>query len=175
MKYTIWGHCGTGKTTMATKISSSLNIDMLDLDSIALKENWQFVGEEEFKSKVKEFIKRDSYVISGSWRFVLGDLILDDADVIVVLKLSYYTNMKAIIIRTIKNLISGEELHGGNKETFKNAFLSKDSIIYFCHKNYKKRIKDSIEIENKYPEKVVVLTSFKQYEQYMNELILTRT
>lgn len=167
MKYYIWGHCGTGKTTLAEKLSTQQQIPMLDLDSIAFKENWQFVGAESFIENVDQFIKHDSYVISGSWQNVLGDKVLDDADVIIILSLNYFTNMWAITKRTLMRVITQKEIHGGNKETFKTAFLSKDSMIYFCHQNYQKRQQDAINIQNKYPEKTIVLTNYKQYEQYL--------
>jgi hypothetical protein len=65
--------------------------------------------------------------------------VLERADVVVWLDLPRRVWLPRLIRRTIRRIVRREELWSGNRETFRNAFLSRDSLLLFALRNYPRR------------------------------------
>jgi adenylate kinase family enzyme len=115
----------------------------VELDSIFHQPGWTPIGEEEFRAQVQEATRRDRWVIDGNYS-VVRDIVWDRADTVVWFDLSYATVMTRTVRRTVRRVISREELWNGNKEPFSNLWSLKPekSIIAWSatrHGVYRRR------------------------------------
>ena len=81
MKIVILGTTGSGKTTLARKISKELGIPHVELDALNWDPNWQQVDDVLFRDRVKEAISGEKWVVDGNYSRAGHDLIWPRADV----------------------------------------------------------------------------------------------
>ena len=67
-KILIIGSCGAGKSTLAKKISDKLNLPLIGLDQNYWLPNWQRPLREDFRTKVKELVKNDKWIMEGNYQ-----------------------------------------------------------------------------------------------------------
>lgn len=84
-KISIIGRTASGKTTLANKISKLLNIQVYHLDQIGWKDNRVFAPQDEIIEKVKEILKKDSWIIDGSMhRSKTLEMRMESSDMIIL-------------------------------------------------------------------------------------------
>ncbi len=136
MKINLVGNCGVGKTTTALKISKKYQIPCLDLDNIVFIDNWQYAEVETIKEKIIEFQKHEDYIIVGDFQFLIGDIVIQDVDCQIEMQINYFKNMYRVTRRSLIRAFKKTKIHNNNYETFHQHFCTKDSMIYYTHKNY---------------------------------------
>ncbi len=68
MKIAIIGFSGSGKSTLASKLSQFYHIDVLYLDTIFFKPNWEERNKQEFEGLIQQFMDtHDSWIIEGNY------------------------------------------------------------------------------------------------------------
>ena len=137
-RISVIGTSGSGKTTFAGKLAEILRIPHVELDSLNWAANWTTVPKDVFRSRVREAIKADSWVVDGNYSKDARDLIWERADTIVWLNYSLSIIIYRLVRRTIRRIISREECCNGNRESLRGA-LSRDSIILWALQTYKRR------------------------------------
>lgn len=130
---------GSGGTTLAKALAVRLNVPFHELDALFWQPNWKEPEVEEFRSRVAAVVATEEWVIDGSYQSKVGDLVLRSADVVVWLDLPMHVWLPRLLRRTISRAISGDELWAGNRESLRSAFLSRDSLILFTLKHYRRR------------------------------------
>jgi len=65
MRLHITGNAGSGKTTLARKLSQALGIPVASLDSVVWKEGWIAASKEERALGEEQLVVRDSWIIEG--------------------------------------------------------------------------------------------------------------
>ena len=80
----IVGCAGCGKSTLAAKLGSKLNIPILYLDTIYWKANWQEEDKEVFVNKQKEMIAKPEWILDGNYRDTL-EMRLESCDTVIFL------------------------------------------------------------------------------------------
>jgi adenylate kinase family enzyme len=139
----IIGTSCSGKSTLAKTLSNKLGIVHYELDHYFWKEHWTESTKEEFTKKVKDIIEEKNWVICGNYSKV-REIIWSKATDIIWLdypfQLVLFRSIKRSFIRSLKK----EKVCNGNIETFKQSFFSKESIILWVIKTYKRR-------KNEYP------------------------
>ena len=113
------GSSGSGKTTLAADIADALGIPHLELDSIHHLANWEPIDTELFRSKVSEFTSGDRWVVDGNYSKV-RDVIWARADTVVFLDFPRWRVMARLVPRTLRRMVTREELWNGNREQFSN-------------------------------------------------------
>jgi adenylate kinase family enzyme len=129
----------SGKTTLGRELASRLGAPFHELDAFNHGPNWTEATAEELRSRVAPLVAEARWVIDGSYRSKLGDLVLEHADVVVWLDLPRRVWFPRLVRRTVSRIVRREELWSGNRETFRNAFLSRDSLLLFALRNYPRR------------------------------------
>ena len=123
------GSSCAGKTTLAQRLAQELGIHHIQLDAINWLPNWQERDSEEFLAILeKEVTTHPDWVIDGNYsrsRHVTWPR----AEVVVWLNYSYPVVLWRAVRRTFRRVLTREALYSGNVETFRNTFLSKDSIL----------------------------------------------
>ncbi len=61
----VTGNAGAGKTTVATKLSKALDLELIGLDAVVWKAGWQLTPREERQQKEAEIAARPSWVVDG--------------------------------------------------------------------------------------------------------------
>jgi adenylate kinase family enzyme len=135
------GTSGSGKTHVAKAIAAKLGIKYICNDSLIWRANWELVLKSERRPAFAEATDCDAWVIDGNVTTTTSPenaLLLERADTILWLDLPRRTVFKQVILRTIKRVLTREELWHGNRETLRTSFLSKESIIVWSIQTYPK-------------------------------------
>ena len=133
----IVGTSGCGKSTAGKLIAKKLGYPYVELDEIQWKPNWTESTEEELVSNLERSLEGEFWVLDGNysrtvpikWRRVQWVVWLD---------FPYWLTLYQVISRTIRRSTTKETLWAGNRESLRKAFLSRDSIIWWCLTNLSK-------------------------------------
>ncbi len=122
-RVSVIGVSGSGKTTVARRLSSALDVPHLELDSLFHQPTWTPMPDAEFRRRVSDFVRGDSWVVDGNYAsHGVAELVWAKADTIVWLDLPRSTVMRKVISRTIRRAATRETLWNGNKEPWSNFF-----------------------------------------------------
>ena len=108
----------------------------VELDALNHGPGWVEATALELRARVAPIVADDAWVIDGGYRHKLGDLVLEAADTVVWLDLPRRQWVPRLVRRTLRRILHREELWGGNRETFRNAFLRRDGLLRFAWRNY---------------------------------------
>jgi adenylate kinase family enzyme len=132
------GTSGSGKTTLARRLSRALGIPHVELDALHWEPNWVEASDEVFRERVIKELKGDTWVVDGNYSKV-RDIAWNRADTVVWLDYSLLVMLWRLTLRTFRRVFHKVELWGGNRESLRTAFLSKDSIFLWVLTTYKRR------------------------------------
>jgi adenylate kinase family enzyme len=138
-KIAVVGTSGSGKTTVAQCLAEHHGVPHVELDALHWGPNWTPPSVEEFRARVEQALASPGWVADGSYYGKLGDYVLERADFIVWLDLPFRTVARRIWSRTMRRIRTGEELWGGNRETWRDAFLSRDSLFVWVVRTHRAR------------------------------------
>ena len=130
---------GCGKTTFGQALAARLGVSFHELDAIHHQAGWTELDAEELRRRVEPLVASEAWVIDGSYRSKLGDLVLEAADTVVWLDLPRRVWLPRLLARTLRRVVMREELWNGNRESLRTALLSRDSLILFALRNEKPR------------------------------------
>jgi adenylate kinase family enzyme len=134
------GSSGSGKTTMARRISTALDVPHVELDGVFHQPEWTPLSDEAFVASVAAVAAEDAWVVCGNYRRV-ADLLVDRADTAVLFDLPRWIVMSRIVRRTLGRIVRHEELWNGNRERWRNFFTldPEESVIVFAWKKHAAR------------------------------------
>jgi len=144
------GTTGSGKSTFSKALAEKLDCKYIQMDALFWKPNWGETPDEAFFTKIKQATS-------------------------VEIDYSYFRTLFQLLSRTINRAWTKQELWEGtgNISTFKKSFLSKDSIIIWFFKCYKKnKIRYAKLIESQELEGVtyIRLQSRKEAAEFLQHL-----
>ncbi len=134
----VMGNSCSGKTTLARQLSLALGAPHVELDAINWKPNWEARPAQEFRQLVSEAVAGERWVVDGNYS-VSRDIVWGRATAIVWLNYSFRVVLWRALYRTTRRAISREEMWSGNRETIRQAFFSRDSIILWAVAGYRRR------------------------------------
>lgn len=119
-----------GKTTLARALASKLSLAHIETDAIHHMPDWRSRPFEDTLSIVTERISAstDGWIIDGNYA-ALRPHVLPSVDTAIVIQLPFAVLFWRILVRTVTRAWSRRPIHGGNRESFKLAFASRDSIL----------------------------------------------
>jgi adenylate kinase family enzyme len=157
---------GNGGTRFARELASRLDVPFYELDALFWRPDWGETPADEFRALIEPIVASETWVIDGSYQGKLGDLVLRNAGLVVWLDLPMYVRLARLLRRTVERIVHREQLWTGNRETVRNAFFSRDSLIYFTLKWYRPR-------RRVYPERLAAFPSIRlrsraEVEQFLS-------
>lgn len=166
------GTSGSGKTTMARRLAEGLGVPHIELDALHWGPGWMPRSVEEFRQRTAEALASEAWTTDGNYSQV-RDLVWSRADTVVWLDLPLPVVLWRVILRTILRVARREELWGGNRENVRNSFFSRDSIILWALKTYRRRRREYPLLLSR-PEyghlRVVHLRSPRQARRWLREV-----
>jgi len=165
----VFGTTGSGKSWLAERLASRTGLRVVELDALFWGRDWQPAPVELFRHRVERETSGDGWIVVGNYGQV-RDLTWRAADTLIWLDLPLPIVMSRLVRRTIRRATTGEDLWGtGNRETLRNAFLSRNSILLWALKTHRKnRERFTLECEFLAREKRVVrLTTVREVERFV--------
>jgi adenylate kinase family enzyme len=120
-RISVVGNSGSGKTTLAAAIAAALNVPHLELDAVFHQAGWQPLETGLFRARVAEFVAADGWVVDGNYDKV-RDLVWERADTVVWIDLPRHVVMRQLVSRTLRRMMTRQELWNGNTESWRYLF-----------------------------------------------------
>ena len=127
-----------GKTTFAQALARVLNFPHVELDALHWQPNWIPRPPEGFRALTAEALAKDCWITDGNYGAV-RDLVWSRATTIIWLNYSFPVVLWRALVRTIRRVLTQEELYSGNRESLRMAFLSRESILWWVITTFHRR------------------------------------
>lgn len=95
------GSCGAGKSTLAKQIHSLTGLELIHLDQLYWKPNWEEPAKKEWEQIVKSIVNKNSWIIDGNYSGTM-DIRIARADTIIFLDI----NRWICLYRVLKRIFS---------------------------------------------------------------------
>jgi adenylate kinase family enzyme len=131
-RVSVVGNSGSGKTTFARDLAARVGVPAIELDAINHQPGWVELSIDEFRAEVDRLLPADGgWVVDGNYRSRVGELVRSRADTVVWLDYPRWFAMQRVVRRTLRRVVTREELWNGNREPWSNLFSwdSQRSII----------------------------------------------
>jgi adenylate kinase family enzyme len=118
-----------------------MGVPFIELDALHWGPGWSEPDAETFQARVREVLSGDAWVVDGSYSGKLGLLIYGLADTLVWLDIPFPVALWRTVTRTLRRILTGEELWAGNRESFRNTFLTRDSLIVYMIRTHRGKVR----------------------------------
>ena len=135
------GVSGAGKTTLGRQLAERTGAHYVELDAIYHQPGWTPLPTDEFQRRIEQVVATERWVIDGNYQSFVGSYVRECADTFVWLDLPRWLVMARVTRRSLRRVLSGEELWNGNRETWRNV-ASRD------------------------PDRNIIIWTWTQYDQY---------
>ncbi|MBQ8836769.1 MAG: DNA topology modulation protein FlaR [Clostridia bacterium] len=162
MKIAIMGYSGSGKTYLSEQLSAALKLPVLHLDLVQYTKDWKPIDENTAINSVSDFMEQDNWIIEGHGTNLLLEKRLEKADLIVLM---FFPRLQCLfrVIKRKKN-----RKNEGHKNDTSFRFIR--FVLFGCRN--KKRREEYCKILSKYKEKVIILKSTKESEDFLKSVVL---
>lgn len=136
------GAAGSGKSTLAAAVATRLGHPFIELDAIFWGPNWAAMQSDVFRERVTAAISGDIWVAAGNYTSA-RDLLWSRADTLVWLDLPLPLILWRLLRRTLRRVLRRETLWGGNRETWRDAFFSRESLFPYAvtqHRRFRREL-----------------------------------
>ena len=136
LKRTVVVGCScSGKTSLAARLAECMRVPHIELDAIHWQANWRPLPRNDFREVVRKKAAGDRWVIEGNYEQV-RDIVLKRATAVIWLNYRFPTVFGRALSRTFRRFITRERLFNDNRESFRNTFLSRESILLWVIKTH---------------------------------------
>lgn len=133
----IVGSSCAGKTTLARELASRLDAPHTELDGLYWGPGWTALEKPEFRSRVRALTAGPHWVIDGNYSRV-RDVIWERATAIVWLDYPFPLVFRRAVTRTIRRVLTREEICGGNRERLRDI-VDPDWIPWWVVRTFRRR------------------------------------
>jgi adenylate kinase family enzyme len=132
------GTTGSGKTTLARRISERLSIPHVELDALHWGPDWTPVPLQVFQERTVRALGGDAWVSDGNYSKV-RDIVWRRADTVIWLDYPLPVILGRLTWRTLRRVFMREELWSGNRERFSVQFFTRDSLFLWAFRTFPRR------------------------------------
>ena len=131
------GTSGSGKTTFARELARQLGVPYIELDAIRHQAGWVELPDELFRERLALATAGDGWVVDGNYGGIgAREIVWPRADTLVWLDTPLLVNLWRVTQRSMRRMLTREELWNGNRETFANFFLSRHSLFIWALRSH---------------------------------------
>lgn len=172
-RISVVGSSCSGKSTFSKDLAQRLSIDYIELDQLHWLPDWVELPDDEFLDLVDKATTKNSWVVDGNYS-VTREIIWSKATTVIWLNHSFSFILCRSITRSIKRIVTKEELFSGNIESFKQTFLSRDSIIIWVLKTFhskRRRYERLFSQQNSHACNLIELRGQKQVDEFFKNIV----
>lgn len=125
-----------GKSTFAHELARLTEAAFVELDYIAWCPDWVLRSVADQRASAMEFVAEDRWVIDGNYTH-LRDIIWPRATALVWLNYPFHVVWIRAMRRTARRVVTGEAVCNGNRETIRQVFFSRNSILRWVWSSYR--------------------------------------
>ncbi len=120
-----------GKTSLAKAIATTYGLEFIEIDWIHHMPEWEERSDEEILKIVTQRMdgSESGWVVDHHHRSVIS-AVLSRADTLVLITLPWRTLFWMYLKRSFRRSWTGEPIAGGNRETWRVSFASRDSHLW---------------------------------------------
>jgi len=135
----VGGSC-SGKTTFGRRLAQILGVPFVELDALNWEANWTMADVATFQQRIRDATAGDAWVVDGNYGGRgARDIVWPKADAVVWLDLPLLVTILRMWQRTTDRIRRKEALWGGNQETIRNTFFSRDSLFVWALTTHRRR------------------------------------
>jgi adenylate kinase family enzyme len=127
---------GSGKTTLARELAHRLGAEHIELDALVHQAGWEERPDADLRALLADKLVAARWVVDGMYRRKLGTMVLDAADTVVWLDLPRRVWLPRLVRRTLRRMITQEELWNGNRESLRAAVWGRDALLPYAWRAY---------------------------------------
>ena len=169
LRILVYGVTGSGKTTLARRISERTGLPWHSVDDLTWEPGWVQVPLDEQRRRIQAICDGPEWVLDtaySQWR----EIPMACTELIVALDYPRWMSLSRLVWRCLLRLVDGRTICNGNRESLKLLF-SKDSIVAWHFQSYKhKRDRIATWRQQQGGPKIVRIQSQKQLEHSLNTL-----
>jgi adenylate kinase family enzyme len=128
-----------GKTRLGRELAARLGVPFHELDALHHGPGWTEASADELRARVEPLVASERWVIDGSYRGKLGDLVLERADTVVWLDLPRRVWLPRLLWRTARRVVTREELWNGNRETLRGVLWGREALVPYALRTFPAR------------------------------------
>ena len=137
-----------GKTTFARSLADALSCPHVELDVLHWQPNWVPRAAAEFRALTAQALSQDCWVTDGNYG-VVRDLVWSRATTVIWLNYAFRLVLWRALARTVRRVLTREELFSGNRESLRMAFFSRESILWWVVTTFNRSRKQYRELFDK--------------------------
>jgi adenylate kinase family enzyme len=138
IRIVVVGTSSTGKTTFASRLAKRLAVPLVELDELYWSRDWQPKSKAEFIELVERSIRKPKWIVDGNYSLV-REHIWSKATMVIWLNYSFPLAFWRGFKRALGRCITRHTLWHGNRETFRQTFFSKQSILVWIITTHRRR------------------------------------
>ena len=123
---------GSGKTTVGRELARRLDVPFVELDALVHGPNWTETPDDELRRLLEPVLAGDGWVIDGGYRGKLGDLVFEQADVIVWIDLPSRVWCRGSCGAPCGGCAARKSCGTATAETIRGAFLERDGLFPYA-------------------------------------------
>jgi adenylate kinase family enzyme len=125
------GTSGSGKTTFAARLARMLAVPHVELDALHWEPNWVEAPLVIFRERVDRALSGDRWVVDGNYSKV-RNIVWGRANMVVWLDYPLLLSLWQLVKRTSHRLVTREKLWNENRESFRSAFIGRESLFIWA-------------------------------------------
>ncbi len=141
------GTSAAGKTTFARRLATIMDVPHVELDALNWEAGWKEADANVFRARVAAALDAsEGWVVDGGYSH-LRPLIWGAADTVIWLEFPLPVILLRLTRRTVARVIGRHVLWNGNRERWRTAFLSRESLYWWVlttHRGRQRRMEKAL-------------------------------
>lgn len=165
----IYGVAGSGKTTLARRLSDATSIPWHSVDDLMWQPNWQMLPVEAQRERMLPICDGPEWILDtaySGWR----EFVLSKADLVLALDFPRWISLSRLLRRTAARVFDRTPICNGNRESLRLA-LSRESIVLWHFRTFRNKRREIAKWEaNSRGPSVLRFRSPREVERWLREL-----